>query len=102
MTAVWALIGVLAAGTFVIKAAGPWMLGSREIPSRLSGTIVLLVPALLAALILEQTFSDRGDLALDARALGVGVAVVALLLRLPLLWVLVLAAGSTALVRVVA
>ena len=102
MTAVWVLIGVLAAGTFVIKAAGPWLLGNRELPSRLSGTIVLLVPALLAALILEQTFSDRGDLALDARALGVGVAVVALLLRLPLLWVLVLAAGSTALVRVVA
>jgi branched-subunit amino acid transport protein len=55
--------------------------------------------ALLAALIAVQVFSDGHSLSLDARALGLGVAVVLLLLRAPFLVVVFGAALAAALVR---
>ena len=57
--------------------------------------------ALLAALVAVQAFSDGSALALDARAAGLGFAVVALLLRAPFLVVVVGAALVAALVRLV-
>ncbi|MGH3367626.1 MAG: AzlD domain-containing protein [Nocardioidaceae bacterium] len=99
MTPSWMVIALLAVGTFVIKAAGPVLLGRRPLPRWLARSIALLLPALLAALILEQTLAHGQALRVDARAVGVVVALGALALRLSIFWVLVLAAGSTALVR---
>ncbi len=63
----------------------------------------LLPVALLSALVVTQALlTDSGDLVLDARAAGVGVAVVALLLRAPFLVVVVLAALTAAVVRLAA
>ena len=61
--------------------------------------IALLAPALLAALVVTETFGDDGRLVLDERALGVGVAAVALALRAPVLLAVALAALVTALAR---
>ena len=59
--------------------------------------------ALLAALIAVQVFAtgdrDGQHLTIDARAAGLGVAAVALLLRAPFLLVVVLAALTAALLR---
>lgn len=99
MTSVWLVIALLAVGTFLIKATGPATLGEAEMPKPLAGTVALLVPALLTALILEQSLGSPDGVTLDARVVGVVGAVVALALRLPLVWVLVVAAGSTALAR---
>jgi len=76
MTAVWVTIAGLAITTALIRAAGPMLLGGRELPVQLRNTIVLLAPALLAALVLVQTFSvpAGGALAVDERVLGVGAA----------------------------
>ena len=61
-----------------------------------------LIPvALLAALVAVQAFSDGPTLTLDARALGLGFAFVALLLRAPFLVVVVGAAVVAALARLV-
>ena len=53
--------------------------------------------SLAAALVAVQTFTgDGGSLAVDARAVAVGVALVALALRASFLVVVVLAAGVAA------
>lgn len=60
----------------------------------------LLPVALLSSLVVTQAFlTGSGTLVLDARAAGVAVAVVALLLRANFLVVVVLAAATAALIR---
>lgn len=62
----------------------------------------LLPVALLTALIVTQAvLTDEGHLILDARAAGVGVAVLLLILRAPFLVVVAAAAVTAALVRAV-
>ena len=61
--------------------------------------MALLTPALLTALVVTGTFGEGGHLEFDERALGVGVAAVALALRAPVLLAVVLAAVVTALAR---
>jgi hypothetical protein len=97
----WAVIGALAVGTFAIKAAGPAVLGQRPLPDRLSGVIALLAPALLAGLVITETFSGSQPhhIVIDARAVGLLAAVAGRLLRLPLPVILVMAAAATALTR---
>ena len=72
MTEVWITIGVLAVLTFAIKAAGPVVVGGRELSAPAVGVISLLAPAVLSALIVVGTFADGRDLVLDARAAGPG------------------------------
>lgn len=55
-------------------------------------TLALLPVALLAALVSVQTFASGMSVSLDARAAGLGVALIALLLRAPFLVVVLLAA----------
>ena len=80
MTEVWVTIGALAVTTVLIRAAGPVLLGGRELPPRLLDVVALLAPALLAALVVVQTFSDPAgeELVVDERVLGVGAAAVVL------------------------
>lgn len=100
MTAVWLTIGLLAAGTIAIKAAGPVVLGERDLPDRLAGVVALLAPSLLAALVMVDTFgSDDHNLTIDARVAGLVAAAAALAVRLPMLVVVLAAAAVTAAVR---
>jgi branched-subunit amino acid transport protein len=65
------LIAGCALVTFVIKSAGPVLLGGRELPVRFTSIVVLLAPALLAALVVTQTLADGHDLAVGDRTAGV-------------------------------
>ena len=102
MSKVWIIIGVVAAATIALKAVGPVLLGGRPLPDHLTGIVGLLAPALLAALVVTQVVGGDEEIVLDARLVGLGAAVVAILLRAPLLVVVVAAAAATALVRLVA
>lgn len=99
MTDVWITIGVLAVGTAIIKAIGPVSVGGREMPARAAAVIALFAPALLAALVVQETFSHDGELVIDARAAGMAGAALALLAKLPMLAVVTIAAAVTAGVR---
>ena len=99
MSALWVAIVAVTLASAAIKAAGPILVGGRELPPRANAVIALLAPALLAALVVTETFGDDGHLALDERALGVGAAAVALTLRAPGLLAVALAALVTALAR---
>ena len=67
------LIAGLAVVTAAIKAAGPIVLGGRELPSQLLGVIGLLAPALLAALVVTATLADGKELAVGEHTVGVAV-----------------------------
>lgn len=68
----------------------PWV--DRVVP--------LLTVALLSALVITQGFLDGQSLpVLDARAAGIGVALVLLLLRAPFIVVVAAAAATAALLR---
>ena len=104
MSDVWITIGCLALITALIRASGPVLLGGRALPERVQGVIALLAPALLAALVVVETFGDPagGRVELDARAAGVGAAAVVLVLRRPTLAAIAAAAAVTALLRALA
>jgi branched-subunit amino acid transport protein len=99
VSALWVAIVAVTLASAAIKAAGPILVGGREFPPRVNAVIALLAPALLAALVVTETFGNDGRLVLDERALGIGVAAVALALRAPVLLAVALAALVTALAR---
>ena len=101
MTAVWVTIAGLVVITVVIKAAGPVLVGGRELPAGANAVIGLLAPALLTALILTDTFARDQDLTIDARAAGLGCAAIAVALRAPLLVTVLVAAVGAAGVRAI-
>lgn len=101
MSSTWILVIGVGAATMAIKALGPVLLGGRPLPERVASVVRLLAPAVLAALVVTQTFADGRSLVLDARVLGVAAAAVALQLRAPVLLVIVAAAATTAIVRAV-
>ena len=79
----WLLIAVLAVGTVLMKTLGPVLAGGRQPPAPLTRVIALVAPALISALIVTGTFTQGQQLIIDARAVGVGVAAVALWFRVP-------------------
>jgi uncharacterized membrane protein len=99
MTTLWVTIVAVALASAAIKAAGPVLVGGRELPPRAVAVIALLAPALLSALVITETFGEDGHLVLDERAVGVAVAAAALALRAPVLLAVALAALTTALIR---
>lgn len=98
----WLLILVLAAGAYGFKAAGLLVLGSSSLAERLAPATLLIPPAMFAALIMVQTFSDGRSLVIDARVVGLITAVVAVRLKAPFAVVVGAAMAATALVRAIA
>ncbi len=99
MTALLVALAVLALGTFALKAVGPVTTTGRELPPPVARLTRLLPAALLAALVATQTVGDGAALTLDARLVGVGLAVVAVALRAPLPVVVVVGAAGAAITR---
>lgn len=91
------MVAWLIATTAAIRATGPIALGGRELPARMMGVIALLAPALLAALVVTETFrSESSELTVDERVLGVAGASVVLVLRGSILAAMVVAMALTA------
>lgn len=99
MTGVWLMIASLALATAVLKLVGPLLLGGRRLPPGAMTVIGLMASALLAALVVVETFGKGQSLTLDARALGVAFAAVALGLRAPPIVAVIAAAAVTAAAR---
>ncbi|MDQ3910994.1 MAG: AzlD domain-containing protein [Actinomycetota bacterium] len=99
MIALWITIVAVALASAAIRAFGPLLVGGRELPQSANAVIALLAPALLAALVVTQTFGEDGRLVLGEKAIGVAVAAVALALRAPVLLAVALAVVATALAR---
>ncbi len=92
---------VLAAGTFLLKSAGPLLLGGRRLPTGMQAVVDLLPAALLASLAIVSTLGAGRSVVLDARLVGLLVAGIALWRRAPFVLVIVLASAATAVTRFV-
>jgi branched-subunit amino acid transport protein len=93
----WVLVACVVATTALIRASGPIVLGGRELPPRATAVVALLAPALLAALVVTETFRGEGsELTLDARAVGVAGAGAALTVTDSLLVTMAVAMALTA------
>lgn len=91
------MVAWLIATTAAIRATGPIALGGRELPARMMGVIALLAPALLAALVVTETFRGEGsELTVDERFLGVAGAGAVLALRGSILAAMAVAMALTA------
>ena len=95
----WVALLLATAACYALKVAGlsvPPGLLQRPYAERVAD---LLPTVLLAALVAVQVVGSGSALVLDARVVGLAVAVVALLLRAPFLVVVAAAAVAAALVR---
>ena len=95
----WLAILLLAAIAYAFKAVGVLLLGAARPRERAVDVVALLPPALLAALVAVQTFTDGRHLVLDARIAGLAFAGVAVWRRWPFAVVVVGAAVVTAVLR---
>lgn len=97
----WAAVLLACAGCYLLKLAG-LSLPERVLSHPTVERVADLIPvALLAALVAVQVMADGATLTVDARALGLGFAILALLARMPFLVVVVGAAVVAALARLV-
>ena len=101
MSDVWIVVAIVGIATIASKAAGPVLVGRRELPPRVQACVELLAPVMLTALVVTQTFGGDEEIQVDARVLGVGAAAIAIALRAPIIVAMAIAAVVTALTRVV-
>jgi hypothetical protein len=99
MALIWVTIAALALSTAALKLAGPLVLGGRPLPAGAMNVVELLASALLAALVVVETFGKGRTLTVDARAAGVAFAAIALSRRAPVIVAVIGAASVAAIVR---
>lgn len=98
----WAGLAVLAVATFGLRLAGPWLAARVGGGARAASTDALLAGlavAVLAGLVVTQSLFDGRELVGWARPLGVVVAGVLVWRRAPFLVVVLAAAATTAVLR---
>jgi branched-subunit amino acid transport protein len=96
---IWTAVIAASLGCYLLKLAGlsvPPRVLERPVVERIADLIPV---ALLAALVAVQVFGNGPRLVLDARTVGLVVAIVLLVLRAPFLVVVFGAALSAALLR---
>jgi hypothetical protein len=99
MTSVWITVAALSVGTFASKVIGPLTVGDHVPDGRGVRVTRLVAPAILAGLVVYETFTAEGGFAIDARVVGLGAAAAGLAARLSMIVVILLAAAATALTR---
>jgi branched-subunit amino acid transport protein len=67
---IWLLIAGCVVATVLIKAAGPVVLGGRDLPPVFLRVIACMAPALLAALVVTSAFAEKQGFRVGAEAVG--------------------------------
>ena len=95
----WIAIAVLAVGTYAMRLAGPLLRSRMTVPEGVQRYLSLAAVALLAALVATAALLDGGAFAGYARPAGVLVGAGLAWRKLPFVVVVVAAAVTTALLR---
>lgn len=96
MSIFWISLLVTSALVFIIRFAG-YLVPEKYLTNPTSLRINTLIPiALLSALVAVQSFTDKASIIIDQRMAGLGVAVIALLLKAPFPIVVIGAAATSA------
>jgi branched-subunit amino acid transport protein len=101
MNSGWIVVLVLATGVSLLKVAGPLLFGARKLPAAVERIAQLAPAGLLAALVIVAAFKVNGQraLTLDARAVGLAAACLALWRKQGFIVVVLVAAITTAAAR---
>jgi branched-subunit amino acid transport protein len=94
----WAEVLLLGVIGYAVRAGG-FLIGDRILSVDLDEITDAIFAALLAGLIITQTFGDGRGFVLDARAAGLLAAGVAALLRWPVIVVMLVGTAVPALLR---
>ncbi|MEY3686634.1 MAG: hypothetical protein RLZZ73_492 [Actinomycetota bacterium] len=96
MSIFWVSLLVTSALVFIIRFAG-YLVPEKYLTNPTALRINTLIPiALLSALVAVQSFTDKASIVIDQRMAGLGVAVIALLLKAPFPIVVIGAAATSA------
>lgn len=95
----WTFVFALAATAYAFRVLGLVLVGDRLLPPMLDRCVELIPAALIAALVVKDTFSVGQNLQIDARVAGVAAAVIAAWRQAPLIAVIVIGAAVTAALR---
>ena len=98
----WVAIAGLGLAAYALKALGLVVLGPRAVEGTMLRLAALLPAALLPALVVVNTFAGDRRLVLDARAVGLAVAGLAVWRKAPFVVVVGSAVAATALTRALA
>lgn len=94
-----AVIVGLAVGTYAFRLAGVVLRERLDLPARIRLVLPMAAAALLAALAATATFTESGAFAGVARPTGVAVGAILAWRRAPFVLVVVAAAATTAVLR---
>jgi hypothetical protein len=94
----WLVVGIGSLVCFLVKYVGHIIPGAWLSNPRLQRINALIPISLLSALVVTEGLAVKTHLAIDHRLVGVAVAIAALFAKLPFPVVVLLAAGSSALV----
>jgi branched-subunit amino acid transport protein len=97
MNEFWIAVLGTSAIAFALKYSGHSVPEKWLSHPRIQSVNALIPIALLSALVAVQTFTEKTQLMIDQRLLGLSVAIVALLLKAPFPLVVISAAASSAL-----
>jgi branched-subunit amino acid transport protein len=97
----WPAVLTLAAGTYLARLAGLLLRGRVEIPPSVERLVDLGATALLMALVATAALTDGEGFAGWARVTGLVASGLAALLRAPFVVVVAVAAGVTAVLRLI-
>jgi branched-subunit amino acid transport protein len=97
----WWVVVWLSLGAYAFKALGFVAIGSRRVPQSIERCLLLIPAALLAALVVKDTFSTQQTLVIDERAVGLAVALICTWRRQSLVVTIIAAAFVTAIVRAI-
>jgi branched-subunit amino acid transport protein len=95
----WIAIIAVAAASFALKAAGPALLGQRELPVSANRAISLLAPVLLTALVITDVAGQRWDGLSWPIVFGLAATAVSRLLKAPSLLAVIIGMLVTAAFR---
>jgi branched-subunit amino acid transport protein len=98
----WIAIIAIAAASFALKAAGPALLGQRELPVRANRALSLLAPVLLTALVITDAAGQRWTGLSWPVFLGLAATAISRMLRVPSLGAVITGMAVTAAIRFIA
>lgn len=96
----WLGLLVFSVGNVITRAIGMFVLGGRVGPNARWTKLVALVPiSVVAAVFAVQTLGSRDQIVFDSRILGIAAASIAVWRKMPMVVVVLVAAGVTAVSR---
>lgn len=95
----WGVILTLAVGAYAFKALGLFGLSRIELTGPLADLVRLLPAAMFAGLVMQQTVTGAAADVVATRSIGVAAGAIAIWAKAPLLVVILVSAGVTALAR---